>query len=220
MISSRHLSSLLPPEKLEALCRSIAMLDAILSPEWEYRYFSFNSNWDGTHGERMASMRNGSGDHYFAVFGRSGAIIKGFDHEALMSPWARTPQAVWPGLLDTVPKEFDGFLKEPAFSINDTTFCLWRGAKDFSWSRGAINFPEGADPDGSANLLWMLDGDPNTYVNFAREYYERELSPGDVASIYGSLPVSKELVMRLNSGAAWDDVLIDAAEIGYAVDDS
>ncbi len=47
--------------------RSLAMLDAIMSPEWEYRYFSFNANWDASLGERMASMRNGSGDEYFAI---------------------------------------------------------------------------------------------------------------------------------------------------------
>lgn len=147
-------------------------------------------------------MRNGSGDHYFAVFRGRGAIIKGFDHEANMSPWSRTPDTVWPGVLDSVPKEFDGFLNEPAFSINETTFCLWYGANDFGWSSGTITFPEGADPDGSANLLWMLDGDPETYVQFARDYYERELLSADVASIYESLPLSTELLSRLNSNVA------------------
>jgi hypothetical protein len=217
MISSRRLSSLLPPASLEALCRSIAMLDAILSPEWEYRYFSFNSQWNVDLGERMASMRNGSGDHYFAVFGR-GAIIKGFDHDAPMSPWTRIPPAVWPGVLDSVPKDFDGFLKEPAFAVNDTTFCLWHEAGDPGWSSGAITFPEGADPDGSASLLWMLDGDPNTYVQFAHDYYERDLSRGDVASIYERLPIGRELMKRLNAGAVWDAILVDAAEIGYPVE--
>jgi hypothetical protein len=220
MISSRHLSSLLPPAKLEALCQSIAMLDAILSPEWEYRYFSFNSNWDTAKGERMASMRNGSGDEYYAVFHDRGAIIKGFDHEAVMSPWSRTTPDVWPGVLDAVPEEFDGFLNEPAFSIDETTFCLWHRANDIGWSSGTITLPEGADPDGSANLLWMLYGDPNTYVQFARDYYERELSLADVAAIYESLPLSEELVTRLNSSATWNDILADAKEIGYPVEGS
>jgi hypothetical protein len=217
MISSRHLSSFLVPAKLEAVCRSIAMLDAILSPEWEYRYFSFNSNWDPAEEERMASMRNGSGDHFFAVFNGRGAIIKGFHHEAPMSPWSRTPNNVWPGVLDSVPEEFEGFLNEPAFSIDETTFCLWRGASEVTWSSGPITFPEGADPDGSASLLWMLDGNPNTYVQFARDYYECELSSEDVASIYESIPITREFVARLNTTAAWDDVLADAMEIGYPV---
>jgi hypothetical protein len=40
--------------------RSLAMLDAILSPQWAYRYYSFN----GSRGpaQELALMRNGSGD--------------------------------------------------------------------------------------------------------------------------------------------------------------
>ena len=47
------------------LTRALAMLDAIMSPTWEFRYYSFNSRW--WEGEMMASMRNGSGDHRFAL---------------------------------------------------------------------------------------------------------------------------------------------------------
>jgi len=56
------------------------MLDAILCPEWEYRYHSFNARWAG--GEAMASMRDGCGDGYFILFTAAGAIMKGFVHES------------------------------------------------------------------------------------------------------------------------------------------
>jgi hypothetical protein len=59
------------------LSKALAMLDAILSPEWEYRYYSCNGKW--APGETMASMRNGSGDGYFILFNGHGAAIKGFD---------------------------------------------------------------------------------------------------------------------------------------------
>jgi hypothetical protein len=36
------------------------MLDAIVCPEWEHRYYSFNANWAAD--EVMGSMRDGSGD--------------------------------------------------------------------------------------------------------------------------------------------------------------
>jgi hypothetical protein len=49
-----------PPEQLRRLCQSLAMLDAIFSPEWQYRLYSFNSRW--AKGEMMASMRDGQGD--------------------------------------------------------------------------------------------------------------------------------------------------------------
>lgn len=35
-------------------------------------------------------MRNGSGDEYAIVFSAAGAYIRGFDHEAVMSPYAVT----------------------------------------------------------------------------------------------------------------------------------
>lgn len=37
---------LLPPvASLHRITQSLAMLDGILCPEWEYRYYSFNSQW-------------------------------------------------------------------------------------------------------------------------------------------------------------------------------
>jgi hypothetical protein len=48
------------------------MLDAIMSPEWEWRYYSFDSRWGP--GEEMASMRNGSGDAYSIVFSSAGRV--------------------------------------------------------------------------------------------------------------------------------------------------
>lgn len=58
---------------LRDLCRSLAMLDAILCPDWEGRYYSFKAGWAA--GEEMASMRNGSGDEYSIVFSAAGAYV-------------------------------------------------------------------------------------------------------------------------------------------------
>jgi hypothetical protein len=193
------------------------MLDAVLSPEWEYRYFSFNAHWNEEAHERMASMRNGSGDHFFAVFNEGGAIIKGFDHEAPMSPWYRKPLALWPGVLDHVPRLFAHFLSEPAFSMDETTFCIWHDTKEGRWTRGQIEFPPGDDPDGSRGILGMLDGSPSTYVTFGSEYYECELAQEDVAAVYAHAPLSREVAKRLNSEAQWPGIVADAREIGYPI---
>lgn len=74
MLEAR-LKSLPDIEGLRKLTESLAMLDAIMSPEWEYRYYSFNSKWG--EGEMMASMRNGSGDEYFILFDSHGVIMPG-----------------------------------------------------------------------------------------------------------------------------------------------
>ena len=205
-------------ETLERLTQSIAMLDAIISPEWEYRYFSFNAAWDSSKSERMASMRNGSGDEYFILFSPQGTILKGFDHEAVMSPWSQEPTKVWPGVLDHVPASFASFLTEPAFSMDNCTFCIWRESGSIAWHRGPITFPEEeADPDGSQNLLWMLDGDPATYKQFAADYFETTLNIDSVSSLYAHSPLTPTIVAELNSEASWDSAKEAAQEIGFPI---
>jgi hypothetical protein len=85
MISTRDLSELPDIPSLTRLSQSIAVLDTILCPDWDGRYYSFNSKWGD--GEQTASMRNGSGDEYFIWFSKHGAAIKGFAHESPISPW-------------------------------------------------------------------------------------------------------------------------------------
>lgn len=62
MVLKTTLAALPDVEDLRKLTQALAMLDAIMSPGWEYRYYSFNSKWDER--EMMASTSNGSGDGY------------------------------------------------------------------------------------------------------------------------------------------------------------
>jgi hypothetical protein len=197
-------------EELRMLAQSLAMCDAILSPEWEYRYYSFNCAWDRD--EMMASMRDGCGDHWFLHFTTAGAFLKGFAHE---SPMAKN--APRPGVLDSVPSVFRSSLDEPAFIIEDSTFCLWREVTDNAWHRGQICFPPGADPDGSSGLLGILLGGPDEYREWAEGYYERQLPQASVEAIFRFQPITSELVLSLNTDASFENILSDALEIGYPV---
>jgi hypothetical protein len=115
MNSTRDLSQLPDVEGLRKLLQSLAMLDAVVCREWQYRYYSFNARWYT--GEQMGSMRNGCGDDFFALFNAAGCFLKGFAHEAPMSPYAFDPPTLWPGVLMGVPEEFSSGLKEPAFKM-------------------------------------------------------------------------------------------------------
>jgi len=144
------------------------MLDAILAPEWQDRYYSFNSRWASD--AMMASMRKGSGDHWFALLTSDGVVLHGLAHESSMF----RPDSPWPGIFDSLPQEFHAkFLQEPAFDTANSTFCVWRRAMDRAWSSGPVHFPSGDDPDGSAWLLSIFAGAPEQYVQFAADYYER-----------------------------------------------
>jgi len=214
MISTRDLSQLPEIRSLKKLTQSLAMLDAIMMPDWSYRYYSFNAMWDD--GEQMASMNNGQGDEWYCLFNAQGAILKGFDHESVMSPWARDDHSVWPGVLDEVPERFSSFLKEPAFSIEDTTFCFWRSYADSRWRTGQIIFPENEDdPDGSGWLLSILDGKAETYQHWAEEYYERVVSLTAVERIYQHEVLTESLARELNPDAEWKALVAEAAQIQY-----
>ncbi len=216
MISTRHLQNIPDVARLKKLAQSLAMLDAIIEPEWAMRYYSFDAFW--AKGQQTAFMRDGSGDDYAILFDDDGkTLIKGFAHECAMSPYRCTPKTLWPGVMDDVPLAFDGFFSTSAFASYDTTFCLWHTPEDEVWQRGAIEFPDGEDPDGSAALLAVLDGKPETYRRWAQEYYERKLDLAAIAQIYQHQPLSRAIVESLNEQLSLDDVAEDAAEIGYPV---
>src|SRR5579859_2555985 len=215
MISTKDLTALLSIDKLKRLTQSIAMLDAIIQQDWEYRYYAFNSKWSA--GEQMASMRNGQGDGWFCTFGPPGAFLKGFDHESVMSPWNTNPSRVWPGVLDGVPEVFRASVAEPAFSMKDTTFCIWRTHLDSQWRTGNISYPAAEDPDGSAWMLSILDGNPNTYKEWAEAYYEQSVSLPPVLHIYEHKVLTSEIVSELNPSVEFKSILGDATEIDYPI---
>lgn len=213
MISTRALASLPDVDDLRALLQSMAMLDAVMSPAWDSRYYSFNARW--SRGERMGSMRNGQGDDLFALFNAAGCFLKGFAHEAPMSPYRFRPKRVWPGVLDGVPAEFAACLAEPAFSMDDTTFCVWRRYGDPGWQAGPVEFPAGADPDGSEFLLSPLDGNPGSYASWAADYYGRPVDITAVQRVYAHERLTADLVEQLNPEASLEGLAADRKEIGY-----
>ncbi|MFF1869963.1 hypothetical protein [Streptomyces sp. CB03911] len=201
-------------------CRALATLDAVLSPDWESWYHSFDSTWG--EGEEMASMRNGQGDEYSVVLTAGGAYIRGFAHESAMSPYRPGRDgAPWPGVLDEVPPVFRPQVEEPAFSDEDdvpvVTVCLWRENTDDHWRHGTIRFPAGtSDPDGAEGLFELLvDRSPEAYRRWAEDYYEVPVDLAAVRHVYALRPLTAEVVAALNDELDLADLAGDLAEIGY-----
>jgi len=210
VISTRSLGELPAIVELARLTGSLAMLDAILCDDWQLRYYSFDSKW--ADGESMASMRNGSGDHWYAWFTAAGTAIHGVAHE---SPMFR-PGDPWPGIWDALPPELGGFRAEPAFDTDNSSFCIWRLCSDVEWRTGEISYTDGhIDPDGSAGMLSILGGDPESYRNWASEYFECDLPLRSVAAIYRHRPLTEELVRSLNPEASLGLLQRDVATIGF-----
>lgn len=207
------------PAVLREHCRSLAVLEAVLSPEWADRYHSFDDRWSDR--EAMASMRNGSGDEYSIVFSDAGVYICGFDHESPMSPYAA--DGPWPGVLDEVPDVFRPYVAEPAFSDEQgmpvVTACIWRRPADGVWRTGTIEFPDGSsdDPDGSAYLFRLLvDRSPEAFQQWAADYYEVPVGLEAVRHVFASRPLTEAVVQALNPGAGGlGDLAEDLAATGY-----
>lgn len=200
-------------------CRALAMLEAVVSPEWASRYYSFNSAW--APGQQTASMRDGSGSEWSIVFSAAGAYIRGFDHESPMSPYASGKDGPWPGVVDLVPAAFREFVAEPAFCDERRTpvltVCLWRGNDDDRWQTGEIEFPEGrTDPDGADALFGLLtDRTPEAYLSFAEDSYEMAPDLAAVTDILGHRPLTAGLVHAVNPEVTLEELAADVAEIGY-----
>jgi hypothetical protein len=200
-------------DDLRKLLKSLAVLDLIMSPEWEDRYYSFNSRWH--EGEQMGSMRNGMGDEFFVWFTASGCFIKGFDHESEMSSWATKNQQPWPNIYSGVPASLSAALEEPAFGIENVSFAYWRLYGDSSWKRGDFELPQSEDPDGSGYLLSILDGAPGTYQDFVEEYYEEDIPLAPIRDIYAHKPITPEIIEFLNPSITLESIEEELAEISY-----
>jgi len=209
-ICTADLSGLPSPPPLKALFQSLAILDAIMSPEWEYRYYSYDAKWGP--GETMGSMRNGSGDELFALFDANGCFIKGFSHEHWLSD---VPSREF---YQSVPKEFSSGVSEPAFRPDHVTFCYWRLEGADRWEHAQVSLPRFDDPDGSAFLMRGLDGKPGTYRSFAEDYYERSLPMSSVSAIYDHQVLTEDLVRSLNPDSSLADLTVELASIGYPFD--
>ena len=95
-----------------------------------------------------------------------------------------------------LPPEFVSSSKEPAFSMDDISFCIWRLHFADSWDKGDFEFADDEDPDGSEYLLKIFDMNPDTYRGFAKEYYEVDLDVNVIEKIYNHLPLTDKLVKK------------------------
>ena len=194
---------------MESICKAISVLDAIISQEWQYRYYSFNSKWDTN--ERCLQMRNGSGDEMHIVFREDGCAINGFAHEYEQQDKSK--------LTNNLPAIFNEFIfGEPVISIG-TTFCLWTTELK-NWQVGQLESFE----DNSEEMLTIFDGQPQTYINWATEYFEESYKesgiPLDtVTKIYSGQPLTKEMVLSIvDKLEDWEQLEKDLIEIDYPYD--
>lgn len=215
MLSTRALHLLPDVAPLRRTCQAIAVLDAVLSPDPQFRYYAFDHAWAPD--RHLAAMRNDSGDEWFVLFSPAGAVLKGFVPDAIMAGPVHREGKPWPGVLDAVPPAFREIASDDRLAPRRATFCAWRTTADAEWQHGPVRFPPGADPDGSKHLMAVLDGDPVTYARWAEQHYEIEIPFIEVRRVYLRRPMTPEMVKGLNPHADWAAVVEDLRKIDYPV---
>lgn len=113
-----------------------------------------------------------------------------------------------------LPKVFTSVVADAALSFTDLTFCLWRTDEDNEWQCGRHLMPE-SDDDGALALLFILDGNPSTYHQWASAYYEISLALSGIEAIYAHAQLTPSLVYRLNQHADLSAVDAEARAIDY-----
>jgi len=66
-------------------------------------------------------------------------------------------------------------------------------------------------------MLSALDGNPETYQLFVREYFELEVKLGAISRVFEHEPLSVELLQAFPCSRNFQDVIADAEEIGYPI---
>lgn len=211
--STTHPEALPDLSTLRRLTQALALLDTILCPEWEYRYYSYDARWDED--AQVAFMRNGSGDEWRVFFCPGGALLVGTSHEHFAGSegdFAKHIHAV-------VPADLRQLLEPPnsAAAAEFATFCLWCSVDNHLWQTVAPSLGNRRSEDGSARLLAILDNDPSTYQAWAEDYYERDVALESVRAIYGCKPLDAAMVASLNPKAQWAGTMTEAMDFGYPV---
>lgn len=204
------------PETLYKTCQSLAMLDAILDPAGEFRYFSFDQYWDDH--QAIASMRDGAGSHYFILLNNMKGDTEPYAVGKLyVKPLAETVSAPdISSIANNAP--LSDFLEEEAFVHKDASLYFYHLANQAAWAAtpNLENIP----------FLGFLAHQDAAYVAWASDYYQPDFEPDSeitidadvVADIFAHKPLNKDMVQRLNPLANIDQLIEDILDIGYPVD--
>ncbi|MGL5276973.1 hypothetical protein SAMN04488018_11262 [Myroides marinus] len=201
------------PKELKELCKSLATLDAILCQDWEYRYYLYNHIWSDD--EEFFQMRDGEGNDMVILFRNDGVVINGFDHE-LYDFEESLPNKE--DLTAGLPSQYIEFIFGEYISGIGTTYCIWSDNNQ-QWTIGQVDNQQ----DGSDDQLYIFDNNPDTYINWATNYYFDEEEESMTAQkkeiirqIYQGTTLTKEMILTLNPELEdWELLKEDIIEINY-----
>jgi len=182
--------------KFKNKLKYLALLDAIIEPEWECRYYSYNSKWGDN--EEMSSLRDSCGGEWFILFFGDRVAFKCTSQEDGLAD-------NFEEIKNSMPKEYSGFISEPAFSM-DSGSCIWY-LEGNEWVKLGINISDLPNPD------TIQDMTPMDYCHFAEEIYEKEVDSNLVESIFNG-KFTLETATKINPRVDLNNLKLELKEIG------
>lgn len=108
--------------------------------------------------------------------------------------------------MSLIPKAFEKFKDEPAFSNDNASLFFWRGVEQSGWSASPNNLEE-------YPLLGFLVGGCKSYEFLVERYYEKEIDYKVIEEVFLSLTVTRDQLFSLNPDMGIRDLANDFQEI-------
>ena len=206
MLSTKNLSGLPNVGRLQSFCKGLAALDIImLEEEWSFiRHYTYNPTW--RKGKEAFFATDGSDQSMMVIFAPEGCIINGVDSE--LYDWEEKLPRI-EDLTEGMPAALQKLMTSREVKKMKSTFCVWT-EDSVTWHCKPMN-----SNDASKDLLSMIDGDPQTYVEYGK-WYPADLPLEAVRQLADGVPVTKEIVTVLNpKRCEWEEIKASLDKIGY-----
>ena len=207
MISTKDLSGLPNAERLKNFCIGLATLDILMvEEEWSFiRHYTYNPAW--RKGKEAFFATDGSDQSMIVMFAPEGCVINGVDSE--LYDWEeKLPRIEY--LTDGMPPALQKLMGSREVKKMKSTFCVWT-EDGITWYCNPMD-----GEDASKDLLPLIDGDPQTYVEYGKWFYPADLPLETVRQLADGVPVTKELVIALNPKRnEWEEIKTGLDKIGY-----
>lgn len=209
MLSTKDLSALPDTERLKKFCKGLAALDIImLEEEWSFiRHYTYNPAW--RKGKEAFFATDGSDQSMIVMFAPEGCVINGVDSE--LYDWEEKLPNI-EDLTAGIPPALKKLMKSREVKKMKSTFCVWTEDGTI-WNCNPID-----GKDASEDLLSMIDGAPQTYVEYGK-WHSADLPLEIVNQLCEGVPLTKEMVLALNpKRSEWDEIKAGLDRIGYPND--
>lgn len=206
LLSTMNLSNMPDVHRLKSFCKGLAALDIIMIEE-EYsfiRHYTYKPEW--RKGKEAFFATDGSDQSMIVMFTPEGCVINGVDSE--LYDWEEKLPRI-EDLTKGMPATLQKLMSSREVKKMKSTFCIWT-TDGYTWHCNPMN-----GKDASEDLLPRIDGDAQTYVEYAK-WYPSNLALELVSKLADEIPVTKEMVSLLNPNhSEWSEIKTELDSIGY-----